>query len=138
MPKTNYAENSILNTVFRGVAFPTLPASMYIAAYSVIPGEDGTGGTEITGAGYARVAVSRAAGSWKDPSTATQGQVDNTAEIAFPVATGDYPAAVVAVGVLDDPTAGNLWYRGNLTASRTILTGGQLKFNANQLVVAEG
>lgn len=135
MAKTDHAENAILNHIFRGVAFPSL-TNLHVALFTAAPGETG-GGTEVTGGGYARQSIARNTSNWKDPSTATQGQVSNTNEIAFPVASADYPAPVTHVALMDAATGGNMWYYGALSSSVTINQNGQFKFLANQLVISE-
>lgn len=110
---SNYLEEAILNAVFRGVAFPTF-TTVYIALFSVAPGEDGTGGTELSAAGYARVPVTCSTSNWKDPSTATQGQTNNSNDIVFPVANADWGTAN-AFGIYDAPSGGNLLYFNTMT-----------------------
>jgi len=53
--KSDYLENTILDLVYGGVAY-TPPAILYVALFSVAPTDAG-GGTELSGGGYARVAV---------------------------------------------------------------------------------
>jgi len=76
--KADYLENLLLNCLFRGGGNVTALATTYVALFTTNPADDGTGGTEVTGTGYARVAVTSSSGNWKDPSTATQGQISNT------------------------------------------------------------
>lgn len=134
--KTDYTENNLLNFIFRGVAFPA-PGGIFIGLFTTAPSADaGTGGTEVTGGSYARQSVARSTGAWKDPSTGTQGMTENIADITFPTATANW-GTVVAVGVFDAVTAGNLLYFGNLVASKVVNTGDVFKFNAGDLEVSE-
>lgn len=135
MSKSNYLENALLSTVFRGVAFPTLAGSVYVSAHTASPAEDASG-TEVSGSNYSRVAVTRGTSEWKDPSTATQGQTNNTSAITFPTASGSW-GTIVAVGVWDASTSGNLLYYGTLAASKAVGSGDTLQINANQLVISE-
>lgn len=130
--KFNYLEEAWLNYVFRGAAAPTLAASVYIALFTTLPGEDGTGGVEVSGGSYARQAVTRGTGQWKDPATATQGHTNNTGAITFPTATAPW-GTVLGVGVYDASTVGNGLYFGALAVNKVIGTNDIAKFNANDL-----
>lgn len=104
---TDIAENAIHNAMYRGSAFPSLPTH-YWALFTTLPSEAGTGGVEPTAATYARVAVTADTTNYKDPSTATQGEVKNLTKIVWPViniAIG----SVVGFGWFDAITAGNCW-----------------------------
>ena len=134
--KTDYWENALLNYTFRAVAMPTI-TNIYVGLFTVIPSADaGTGGTEVSGGSYARQLVTRGTGEWKDPSTATQGLTENINAITFPTASGAW-GTVVAVGVWDASTGGNLLYFGSLAASKTVASGDVLKFNAGDLDITE-
>ena len=74
------------------------------------------GGTELTGNGYARVAVSPAAGSWAAPGAG--GNTTNAVEIAFPAATGSPWSTATHFAILDASSGGNRYYHGALTASQ--------------------
>lgn len=134
--KSNYLENGLLNHVFRGVAFPTLGASVYLALFTTLPGEDGSGGVEVSGGSYARQAVTRATGQFKDPATGTQGLTENINTITFPTATADW-GTVVGAAWMDAPSAGNMLYFNSLAVSKTVNTGDVLKFNAGDAEITE-
>lgn len=136
--KTDYTENNLLAFLFRGVSFP-VPAGIFVGLYTVVPSADaGTGGTEVSTAGtaYARQSVARGTAEWKDPSTATQGMTENVNAINYPTATAAW-GTVVAVGIFDAVTAGNLLYYGNLAASKVVNSGDIFKFNAGDLEISE-
>lgn len=98
-----YLRNKLLNFLFNGAAFVP-PATYYLALYSAAPAADGTGGTELAGSGYARVAVTKDTDAFP---TTTTGQITNGEAITFPAATGDQPDAIRVV-VLDDSVGGNV------------------------------
>ena len=58
------------------------------------------------------------------PNTAS-----NTAAIEYPTATADY-GTVVAVGILDAASSGNLLAYANLTTSKVVSSGDVFRFNA--------
>lgn len=98
-----------LSTGKTGVTTPTV----YMALFTAVGTDAGTGFTEVTGGSYARVAT--AAADWNaagasDPSTTT-----NANAINFPTASASW-GTVVAIGAYDAATGGNLlwWdYLGN-------------------------
>jgi len=126
--KTNYFENLIIDHLFRAQAL-SLPAAWHFALFTSAPNEAG-GGTEVTGGSYARVAVTRslanfagtqAAGS-TTVSTGTNGTTSNNTAITYPAPTANW-GTVVAIGVFDAATNGNLCFYGNLATSRIISNG---------------
>ena len=121
---SDYLEDKVLDHVFGGVAY-TAPGTLYVALYTVAPDDTG-GGTEVTGGSYARQ-TSTFTVSGTDPTTAT-----NAAAIEYPTATGDY-GTVVAVGILDALSGGNLLAYADLTTSKTVSTGDVFRFDAGDL-----
>jgi len=126
MSKSNYLETQVLNHVLRNTAY-SAPATVYMAVYTVAPTETG-GGTEVSGNGYVRQPVTFTAPA---PDSCS-----NDADVTFPVATGDW-GTIVAFGIFDAASAGNLLYYANLTASRDILTSDQFRVPSGQLIVTE-
>jgi len=120
---SDYLEDKVLDHVFGGVAY-TQPTK-HVALYTVAPTDTG-GGTEVTGGAYARQ-TSTFTVSGTDPTTAT-----NAAAIEYPTATADY-GTVVAVGILDASSSGNLLAYANLTTSKTVSTGDVFRFDAGDL-----
>ena len=129
MPTTgaisDYLESAILNHVLRNIAY-TPPSALYVALYTSDPTDQDIG-TEVSGGGYARQAV-----TFGPPSS---GSVSNTADIVFPVATADW-GTITHIGVRGAATAGNLLFRAALDVAKTINTGDQLKILAGQLVIS--
>jgi len=126
MSKTNYLETALLNHVLRNTSY-TSPTQPYVALYTVAPTETG-GGTEVSGGGYARQPVTFTAPA---PDS-----VSNSTDVTFPIAASDW-GTIVAFGVFDASTGGNLLYYANLTVSRDVLTNDQLRFPTAQLIVQE-
>lgn len=100
---SDYLENELLDHVFGAAAY-TAPGTLYFAAYTVAPTDAG-GGTEATGGSYARVAVTNNATNFP---AASGGAKANGTAITWTTATGSWGGNVVAIGVLDAATAGNL------------------------------
>jgi hypothetical protein len=121
---TNYGENLVLTWTFT-TSSATRPTSWYVALYTVAPGEAG-GGTELSGSGYVRQSATFSV-SGTSPTTAS-----NTAAVEFPEATGSW-GTIVAAGIFDASTSGNLIAFANLTTSKTIDTGDVLRFNTGEI-----
>jgi cyclopropane fatty-acyl-phospholipid synthase-like methyltransferase len=121
---SDYLEDKVLDHVFGGSAY-TAPSTLYVALYTVAPTDTG-GGTEVSGGAYARQTATFSV-SGTDPTTAS-----NTAAIEYPTATADY-GTVVAVGVFDALTSGNLLAYANLTASKVVSSGDIFRFNTGDL-----
>lgn len=135
---TDFAENSILNWLFRNGSATTLPTSWYIALFTAVADGEASSVTEVSGGSYARTAIARNDTThWKDPSTATQGLVNNVADITFPAATASW-GTITHVGVYDASTSGNLFFYGALTASRVVSSGATFKFLATDLQITLG
>ena len=121
MAFSNYLAGEILDDVFSGNAYSP-PGTFYLALYTSAPTASG-GGTELSGNGYARQTVA---------FTTTAQQSSNTAAVEFPTATADW-GTIVAVGVFDASTSGNLLAFGNLTASKSSVSGDVLRVPAGDL-----
>ena len=123
---SDYLEDKVLDHVFGGNAY-TAPSTLYVALYTVAPTDTG-GGTEVSGGGYVRkTATFNVSGT--NPTTAS-----NTAAIEYPTATANY-GTVVAVGIFDALSSGNLLAYANLTTSKVVSTGDVFRFNTGDLDV---
>jgi len=118
---SNYLENKMLLHVFGGTAY-TAPTTLYLALYTVAPSDTG-GGTEVSGTSYARQTIA---------FTVTDDTASNTSAVEFPTA-GSTWGTIVAVGIFDNLTSGNLLAYGNLTASKTIASGDVFRVPAGDL-----
>ena len=118
---SNYLENKVVGHVFGGSAY-TAPSTLYVALYTSAPSDTG-GGTEVSGGAYARQTAA---------FTISADTASNTSAIEYPTATANY-GTVVAVGVFDASSSGNLLAYGNLTTSKTVSTGDVFRFNAGAI-----
>lgn len=131
MSKSNYLEDKLLDHVLGGGDY-TRPATVYVALYTTAPTDSG-GGTEVSGGDYTRVAVTNNSTNWP---AASGGAKSNGADITFPQATAGW-GTVVAAGILDNSTGGNLLYYGNLTVSKTVNAGDTFRFHTGNFTVTE-
>ena len=121
---SDYLEDKVLEHVFGGNAY-SAPSTLYVALYTVAPTDTG-GGTEVSGGGYVRkTATFNVSGT--NPTTAS-----NASAVEYPTATANY-GTVVAVGIFDASSSGNLLAYANLTTSKVVSTGDVFRFNTGDL-----
>lgn len=126
---SDFLENELLDHVF-GAASYTAPATLHFALFTVAPSDSG-GGTEVTGGSYARVAVTNNATNFP---AASGGAKSNGTAITFAQATANW-GTVVAMGVFDAASGGNLLYHDALTTNRTINNGDTASFAVGEFDV---
>lgn len=131
--KSNYLENALLNYVLGRTPW-TPPDSVYVALYTVAPGENSSG-TEVssTGTGYTRVQVPNDTTYWP---TTSNGQKSNAMDIVWPIAQSDW-GTVVAWALCDAATGGNILIYGDVQPSRPVIAGDIPRFQAGTLVWSE-
>lgn len=118
MSLTNHGEDKLL-TLFKNAG------SYYLALFTAAPSETG-GGTEVSGASYARQQV-----TFGDP---TEGTMKSSAAIEFPTATEAWGTAV-AWGLFDAATSGNLVWYGEITTPKELLAGDIYRINTGNLTL---
>ncbi|WP_135552115.1 phage tail fiber protein [Paenibacillus cymbidii] len=128
MSLSNYAENAVINALFRNTAF-TPPTTLYIALYTSDPTDADTG-TEVTGGSYSRQTVTFDAPS----QVGGKARIVNSADRTFPTATADW-GTVTHFGIRDALTAGNLLGSAALSNQRTVLQNDVLKFLQGELKI---
>lgn len=121
MSFSNSFETTTLNWAFTTNSV-TRPTAWYIALFTSDPGE-ASGGTEVSGGGYARQSVS---------FTVSGDTATNSAAVEFPEATASY-GTVTHIAVMDASTAGNQIAYAALSASKAIDTGDILRIPAGDL-----
>lgn len=133
--KGNTFENDVVLKVFNDTDFSwDAGANLFISLHTGDPGEAGSQTTsECAFGSYARVSVARSgAGFTVASDTAT-----NAAVISFPECTsGSETVTHVAVGTATSG-AGQIIYKGALTASRAVSSGITLQFAIGALAVTE-
>lgn len=129
---SDYLENATLNHVFRNTPL-TSPAAVYVALYTAAPTDAG-GGTQVSGGGYARQAVTFGAPSG--------GVIANTAPVAFTVGASGW-GNVTHIGYFDAATGGNLlsWAplldaQGQPSSASLQSSGDGLSFAAGSLTIS--
>ena len=121
MSFSNTFETTVLTWVFT-TGSATRPTAWHIALYTGAPDDTG-GGTEVSGGGYGRQAVT---------FTISGNTASNNAAIEWDTATSGY-GTVTHVGVFDASTGGNLIAYAALTTSKTIDTGDVFRLPSGDL-----
>jgi hypothetical protein len=127
MAYTTYLDNALVAHAVGKTAY-TMPTT-YVGLFTTAPTMPaGTSGVEAAYTGYARAATS---GDWGSPSG---GAISNSAAISFAACTAG-TSTVVAFGVFDALTAGNLLMEG--TCSLSVSTGITPQFASGALTVSQ-
>ena len=112
---TTLSANAI-NDHWFGKVTPTVPSTYYLAISTTEVQNDGSGLTEPTDANYERVAISNLKTSFGNSSG---GVVSNITEFSFPESSTNQ-GIIGYWAILDTVTGGNVYWKGALTASKTV------------------
>lgn len=126
---TDYAENKIVDAVFRGQPL-NAPATFYVALYTTADNDAGSTRVEVSGGSYARVAITSSLANWAGTqgagttvaSTGTTGTTSNNNTLTFPTPTANW-GTIVGMGLIDAATGGNEWAYGALSTPQTVNSG---------------
>ena len=121
---SDYSEKLLLDWLMTAGS-ATRPTAWYVALYTAAPSDSG-GGTEVSGNGYSRQAVTFAAAS------SPAGTTSNTGAVSFTAAGGAW-GTITHIGIFDADTGGNLLWHGGLTSSKTVGDGDTLEFAIGNL-----
>jgi hypothetical protein len=133
--KGNTFENDVVLLTFNGTAYSwNANSDLYVALHTGDPGEAGNQqSSECAFGSYARVTVARSGAGF----TVSGDTASNTATISFPECTsGSETVTHVSIGTASSG-AGQILYKGALTASRAVSSGITLQFAASALSVTE-
>lgn len=109
MSLTNTFETTTLTFLFTAGAV-TRPTAWYLGLFTSDPTETGTAGTEVTGGGYVREAVS---------FTVSGNTATNSAAIEWSPATASW-GTVTHIAIMDALSGGNMIASNALTAAKAI------------------
>jgi len=123
--KKDYLENALLNAVLRNTTY-TSPATVYLALFSSAPTES-TSGTELTGNGYARQAITFGAPS--------NGVCTSSGAVTF-TASGGAWSAVAGIAICDASSGGNQLY-WDVKSISALADGDSINFASGQITVTE-
>lgn len=118
---SNYYEGKALDHLLAAQSF-TPPTTIYVALFTTLPANDGTGGTEVSGGAYARQAITFGTHTGGAPAT-----IASNALVQFPTATAAW-GTIVGCALYDASTAGNMLESGPLVTSKTVGIGDAFSF----------
>lgn len=127
---TNFSRAAILNHIWGGVTFPVL-GTLYFAYFLSMPSASGPGAEPNPISGYARLAIANTTANF--PITANQIKTSGV-QLTFTEAT-ENQGNVVAVGLFDSASSGNLLAYWVLTTPVMIQKGDQYVIPVGDLVV---
>ena len=123
MSLTNTFETTVLTWLLTASS-ATRPTAWYIGLFTAAPNDTG-GGTEVSGTGYVREAVT---------FTVTGDTASNSAAVEWPVAGGSW-GTITDLAIFDAVTAGNMIGYATLTNAKTIATGDVFRIPVGDLDV---
>lgn len=123
---TDYAENKIVDALFRGQALGA-PATWYVGLLTTNDNDAGSQRVEVSGGNYARVPVAASlanfAGTQSAGSTVasngSSGTTSNNGTITFNAPSAAW-GTIVGYAFFDAATGGNEWVYVSLTAPKTV------------------
>ena len=127
---TDTWKNKIINGI-TGAQPPTFPSSIYLALFTANPTASGDVSSELSGLGYTRIEVTS-----HFPLAVGSGEVKNTSNITFPIATSNW-LEVFYIGFMEsnvENTADMMAYAA-LDVSIQILQDQAFTFNINNLII---
>jgi hypothetical protein len=158
---SDYLENKLLDHALRGSsgAF-NAPSPVYVALFSTSSNsektalaaalEANTSGTDATTKfGYYEIVNSgtnytRQSASFSAAGTTTDGTIETSGPVNFPVASGNYQSAgstgnvVTTIAIMDGNTigSGNCLFYGHLTTDKTVSSGDQFTISTGNLSIS--
>lgn len=127
MPKSYTQANAVLNHFLRNtVQVPV--ATVYAGLFTTAPSNPGDVGVEVSGGSYARQAITF--------DLPVDGLSSNSGEVSFPMATAPW-GVVLAVGLFDALTGGNLLYYGDFSTFRLVDTNDSAYLSAGTFQITE-
>jgi hypothetical protein len=117
---SNYLEEKLVNSVFRGESFPT-PTQLYMGLFTASPGEAG-GVNEVSAGWYARQDCAQGGLINTAFVPPADGTTSNAKNILFPAVT---TAAITIThsAIFDAPTGGNMLFYTELQQAKTLQVG---------------
>lgn len=131
---SQYQENNNLSW-FRGVAFPAVPAHLFLALFTVAPtnGVD-SGATEVPATnGYVRLQITPNTSNFAAPSGAAPASMASGANFVMATPSGSW-GTIVGWALYDAVTAGNMLAYGT-TASTAVGNGDTVEFLSGNMTL---
>jgi len=126
MAKSNYLENKVIDH-FLGTSSTTAPSNVFMALFTSNP-TDANSGTEVSGNGYSRQAITF--------NAASSGSATNSSAETFTASGGNF-GTITHFGIFDASSSGNLLYHGALTDDKVIEDGDSLVVASGAITITE-
>jgi hypothetical protein len=120
---TTAAANTHLELYFRN--------NLYLALYTAVPAADGTGGTECSFTGYARVQLTTS-----NMAAASARSITNSATLDFGTSSSSTQTAT-HYAIMSASSGGTMSVRGELTSSYVIASGTPVKYAPGAFVASD-
>ena len=135
--KSDYLEKALLDGVLGGSAF-SLPATVYLALFTTDPTDVAASGTEATGTGYQRLAITNNATNWPAASGTTATKSNGTV-LTMATAGGDWSSGsnMAYWALFDASSGGNKLYYGAITTPKPVLNGDTPSFAIGAISITE-
>lgn len=130
MSVTYFSSNKVLDYNF-GITSYTPPATLYFALSTTSPDISGSSFTEPSSGAYARVGLTNNKTNW---GTAASGILTNSTAVTFAESTASW-GTIVAVGMFDALTSGNLLWYDVLSPSRVVASATTVLFAIGSITV---
>ena len=133
---STYWQEQVLN-MLSGTR-PAGPATVYLALFTVAP-TNGAGGTEASGTNYARLSVTANTTNFPVATNAAGvSSISNGVQLAMATAGADWSSAsnMVAWGLFDASTSGNLLFYGPLATPAPVHSGDTPTFAVGAIVIS--
>lgn len=103
---TDYVSQGVLNHITGRAAIFSKPTA-YVALFTAMGSDAGTGFTEVSTSGTAYARVATTSGTWNSASGSAPSSTSNSGNVAYAQATSGW-GTIVGFGLYDAPTGGNL------------------------------
>lgn len=135
MNLSDYLEKKINDHIFGGPDY-IRPSTIYVGLFTSAP-SDGGGGTEISGNGYARLAITNNTTNFPGATSGT-GTKTNGVQLSFAAASGGNWGTVTHYALFDAASSGNMLMHGELGTSRAVNDGDTIRIAAGALSITFG
>lgn len=132
---SDWSEDLVTKILTGQAAGVTLPLTPYLALFTTLPNEDGTGGVEVstTSTGYSRKALAgKLAAPARDATSGNMYSLSN-ADVSFGTATATW-GTVVGVAIMTAATGGNIIVLSSLS-NKTVNSGDTVNFASGNIRV---
>lgn len=117
MSGSDYLEVQVGTHLLRTASW-TKPTAVWVALFTAIPNDDGTGGTEVTGTGYARIQHGPSDATWAAPTTS--GIFSNIGVVQFGSPTANW-GTINSFGLYSAETGGTLYVKGLFAGGASVV-----------------